>query len=320
MPDLQLPAVTGFALGSAGGEAPEWFTAALARQPHCGSVEVDGCSIAFRAWGQPSASAVLLVHGGTAHARWWDHVAPQLAHGRQVIALDLSGHGSSGRRAEYSIDQWASEVVGLAKVLQLRRLILVGHSLGGYVALRASTVAGPQVDGVMAVDTKFVSSGDQRPSAPPASRSVRPLRTYRTRQAALARFHPVPDVDVSLHYVVAHVAETSVCAANGGWQWKFDPRVLLRDVGGPVVGPALVARVALLRAERGLLSPAMASAVERELGRSVPLLEIPNASHHAMLDEPLALVAALRSVIGLWECGSYATVRPHPVRCDRGGV
>ena len=42
--------------------------------------------------GQPP---VLLIHGGAAHARWWDFVAPALVHSHHVLALDQRGHGDS---------------------------------------------------------------------------------------------------------------------------------------------------------------------------------------------------------------------------------
>ena len=47
----------------------------------------------------------MLVHGGAAHSRWWDHIGPLLADGRLVVAIDLSGHGDSARRESYSLDQ-----------------------------------------------------------------------------------------------------------------------------------------------------------------------------------------------------------------------
>ena len=51
----------------------------------------------------------MLVHGGAAHSRWWDHIAPMLTEGWRVVAVDLSGHGDSDRRDHYSLDTWARE-------------------------------------------------------------------------------------------------------------------------------------------------------------------------------------------------------------------
>ena len=89
-------------------QPPSWFTAALGTAAEEGATEVAGASIVYRAWGQPGQGGMVLVHGGAAHARWWDHIAPLLlAGGHRVAALDLSGHGDSGRRDSYSLDAWA---------------------------------------------------------------------------------------------------------------------------------------------------------------------------------------------------------------------
>ena len=92
--------------GSAATEAPAWFRGALAAPVAIEHVSVDGCSIAFRRWGDRSCPGVVLVHGGGANSRWWDHVAPLLAGECSVAALDLSGHGDSGRRDRYTFTEW----------------------------------------------------------------------------------------------------------------------------------------------------------------------------------------------------------------------
>ena len=83
---------------------PAWFSAALAAAVQERMTTVEGTSIAYRAWGDQADRSIVLVHGGAAHSRWWDHIAPLLARGWRVVALDLSGHGDSGRRDSYSLD------------------------------------------------------------------------------------------------------------------------------------------------------------------------------------------------------------------------
>jgi len=58
---------------------PTWFTAALAAAAEDRAITVEGTSIAYRAWGDPADRTIALVHGGAAHSRWWDHIAPLLA-------------------------------------------------------------------------------------------------------------------------------------------------------------------------------------------------------------------------------------------------
>src|SRR5487761_12732 len=94
--------------------SPAWFTEALAAPVTEGQAVVDGVPIAYRAWGGPGSRGVVLVHGGAAHSRWWDHIGPLLASDRRVVAIDLSGHGDSGRRESYSFDAWAREILAVA--------------------------------------------------------------------------------------------------------------------------------------------------------------------------------------------------------------
>jgi len=55
------------------------------------------------------------VHGGGAHAHWWTHVAARFSDDFRVVAVDLSGHGDSAHRSEYSLERWTEEVVAAAE-------------------------------------------------------------------------------------------------------------------------------------------------------------------------------------------------------------
>jgi len=60
---------------------PAWFSEALDAAVQPGTTTVDGASIAYRMWGDPAHRCIVLVHGGAAHSRWWDHIAPLLING-----------------------------------------------------------------------------------------------------------------------------------------------------------------------------------------------------------------------------------------------
>src|SRR5262245_41176686 len=117
--------------------APEWFRTALATAHDDGTVVVDDCPIHYARWGRTGCPG--LVHGGAAHAHWWDHVAPLLAGDCGVIALDLSGHGDSGRRDHYPTETWAREIVAVAEDGGIEGPpLVIGHSMGGWVAITAA--------------------------------------------------------------------------------------------------------------------------------------------------------------------------------------
>jgi pimeloyl-ACP methyl ester carboxylesterase len=97
------------------------------------------------------------------------------------------------------------------------------------------------------------------------------------------------------------VAATSIRAVDGGWTWKFDPRVFARPRLTPALLAPLECRVALFRAEHGIVSPEISRRMYERLGRLTPVIEIPAAGHHVMLDQPIALVAALRTLLSDWD-------------------
>jgi pimeloyl-ACP methyl ester carboxylesterase len=281
---------------------PAWFSAALAAPVQEGAITVDGASIAYRAWGDPDPDgrSIVLVHGGAAHSRWWDHIAPLLTAGWRVVAVDLSGHGDSDRRDRYSLDTWAREVLAVvAEAGSAAASVVIGHSMGGLVTLRLATLAGSQIAGAVAIDSPVRDMAPEDRAAR-QHRAFGPLRVYPTPEAAVARFRPIPD-QPTLAYIADHVAATSIRAAEGGWTWKFDPNVFARDHLTPELLTRLDCRVALFRAEHGLVTPQQGEVLYDRLGRVAPVIEIPVAGHHIMLDQPVALVAALRTLLADWD-------------------
>jgi pimeloyl-ACP methyl ester carboxylesterase len=273
---------------------PPWFSAALADEPATGTVTVAGAEIAYRAWGEPGADGVLLVHGGAAHSRWWDHVAPQLD-GR-VVALDLSGHGDSDRRPAYTLAGWADEVHAvIARTGLGERAVVVGHSMGGLVTLLAARSR--RLGGAVVLDTPVRPKGD--PAGARMRRHFGLSRVYADRAQAVRLFRPVP-AQPGEPAVLAHIAEHSLHAVPGGWSWKFDPRVFLRDGLSTDDLTAPHCPVALVRAEHGLVPAPMAAAVAARLGPRASVVAIPGAAHHVMIDAPLALVATLRALLADW--------------------
>lgn len=282
--------------------APQWFLDAIATVPEVGETDVDGCRIHYRRYGQLDRPGLVLVHGGAAHARWWDHVAPLLAGEYCVVALDMSGHGDSGRRDRYEMQTWAREVIAVAEHSCLPGPpIVVAHSMGGWVGINAAAEFADEIAGLMLLDSA-VWTPDPEQEAARVGAAFGPLRIYPSVDDALPRFRTVPDQPTSLPYVIDHVARTSVRDVEGGVQWKFDPRIFENRT--PPHGELLRrvrSRVALFRAEHGLVSPDIGEYMYVQLGRVAPVIEVPLAWHHIMLDQPIALVTGLRALLADWE-------------------
>lgn len=281
------------------GVEPAWYREAIAEHPVVSSITVDDVSVALRSWGTPSAKPdVVMLHGGAAHARWWDHIAPLLAPDRRVTAFDLSGHGDSGRRPAYDLDHWAAEALAVAGLSTAPQPFLIGHSLGGVVALQAAIAAGSKLGGIVIVDSPVLSRTPEE-NAAAERRAFGPPRVYPNAEELVARFRPIPDQD-SIDYIRDYVASVSVREYDGGWGWKFDPMIFAHAPRLPTLGP-LATRSAYIRGERGIVPPEGVREIIRGLGGTTALVEIPDAGHAIMLDQPVALVTALRAILAEWD-------------------
>lgn len=282
-------------------DAPAWFTNALATTPEVDETTVAGATISFRTWGEAATGRtadVLLVHGGAAHARWWDAIAPLLAVHRRVVALDMSGHGDSDHTESYSLDGWADELAAVISATGLgRRTVVIGHSLGGIVSAVLARRGSPALEGLVVVDSPIEPSGPGTlvdADNPAFGRA----RVYPTAAAAVERFRPIP-LQSSLDYAAAHIASSSVREVEGGWGWKFDPRFVTMTGETPRTLDGLPCPVVFVGGEHGMLSSAAREAMQSS--PEVSVVEIPDAGHAMMLDHPLALTAALRGVLAGWE-------------------
>jgi pimeloyl-ACP methyl ester carboxylesterase len=104
------------------------------RQAH---VMLHGHRVAYREAGDQGLPVVLLIHGITCSSANWDPVIPALAEHAHVIAPDLLGHGDSDKPAgDYSLGAFASGLRDLLDCLGHERVTIVGHSLGGGVAMQ----------------------------------------------------------------------------------------------------------------------------------------------------------------------------------------
>jgi pimeloyl-ACP methyl ester carboxylesterase len=96
-------------------------------------IEAAGIRLAYRVWGSPGAPPLVLLHGLGEGAADWDGVAPAFARRRRVYAPDLRGHRRSDRPGDYSVELMEADVRGFLDVLELDRVDLIGHSMGGLV-------------------------------------------------------------------------------------------------------------------------------------------------------------------------------------------
>ncbi|MDO8732570.1 MAG: alpha/beta hydrolase [Actinomycetota bacterium] len=281
------------------GSVPQWFSQAIAHAPEHVDMSILGANVHVRVWGDRSLPGLVLVHGGSAHSGWWDHIGPQLARSHRVVAIDLSGHGDSAWRESYSMGAWGEEVLAAATALIDGPPILIGHSMGGGVSFAAAGEHPDSVAGLIVIDTALDPRRLERDGMLPA---LRPPRVHATFEDAVARFRTIPEQAVVLPYVGRHVAEQSLKPVEGGWTWKYDPNFFGQTPGRSMseMLSSLKCPTVCLRAEFGLVTQQMAEELQELVSTTIPFVELPQSGHHPMLDQPLALVAAISSALELW--------------------
>ena len=102
----------------------------------------------------PGAGApIVLIHCFGCSLRWWDSMVPLLARNHRVIRVDLLGHGGSAKpKSGYAMSEQGALVAGALDRLGVQGAVVVGHSLGGDVAVSVAEQASELVDRVVIVD------------------------------------------------------------------------------------------------------------------------------------------------------------------------
>ncbi len=150
---------------------------------------------------------IVLIHCFTCAIDWWDRVRPALERRHRVVAVDLLGHGGSEKPdSGYSPPDQAAVVAQALRRLGVRKAEVVGHSLGGAVAVALAEGAPELVDRVMIIDTApdhsrsslgFVAGLGFAPVIGPAAWTVKP--DFAVRDGLGVAFAPgfdVPDAFV----------------------------------------------------------------------------------------------------------------------------
>ena len=113
----------------------------------------DGVQIHF-VYGGSGSPALVFIHGWNCDRSYWSAQLPFFVATHQVVAIDLAGHGDSGiNREDWSMANFGADVASVADALQLEDIILVGHSMGGPVALEAARLLKGRVKMIIGADT-----------------------------------------------------------------------------------------------------------------------------------------------------------------------
>ncbi len=281
------------------------------------TLAVEGGRLAYGRWGNPSAPAVIALHGVTSTHMDWLHMG-RAAHGElHVVAPDLRGRGASADiTGPWGMDVHARDVIALIDHLGLDRAVLVGHSMGGFVAVMTAVHFPGRVAGILLVDgglpaveanaggdelTRIVLDGararlEQRFTAPEA---------YLDALAAQAGGVPL-DADAAriARYDLVDADEGTVRIAGSFAAIEADATHITGDASDLTLRrlntPAL-----LLRAGRGLPPREEGLYSAREVAEwaarvdSLESIDLPTADHGSIIRDPEHVAEVVRRAAAL---------------------
>lgn len=253
----------------------------------------------FLEWNPTGSNPLVLLHGVTANAWWWEDFARCLP-GFRMIALDHRGHGDSQwvKPPAYSPNDYAQDVQRLLEFCAPADPVIIGHSQGGLNALAFIREHPRAARAVAAIDIALTSTS-RRDRFLVRLKNL-PTVVYPDLEIAKARFRLMPREGDIPSGVLARVAERSLGPAPaGGYTFKFDRDSFYGSDGINVLEAVRDASVPLLLVRGGRSRIMSAEAAQRalQLNPRAHLAVIENSHHHVIIEQPAALAKVIEDFV-----------------------
>jgi pimeloyl-ACP methyl ester carboxylesterase len=152
--------------------------AAPAAQPTEGAARIaiapDGVHVQYRVYGT-GEPALVFIHGWSADSNYWREQIAAFSQRYTLVAVDLAGHGGTdANRTEWSIARFGQDVATALSAVPNQKIILVGHAMGGPVAIEAARALKGRIIGIVGVDT-FKSIGAPAPNKAQVDAIIKPF-------------------------------------------------------------------------------------------------------------------------------------------------
>lgn len=228
---------------------------------------------------------LILVHGGGANAHWFDWVGPLFAQHGRVLAPDLRGHGDSSAADPpvYNYDAYIEDIHALVAAENLKAPVLLGHSMGGMLAVKYTGTWPLEVRALIVCDVIEQYTKEFVRRLLEIGRRIG--REYASLDDYVAHFRIVPygvRGPRKIHEYIARTAGRQL--ANGSWVHKFDRRVYSQreEIDTLPFWRRITCPALLMRTEDGR-RPTQAM---KEACPQLEFVDVPEAGHHLVIDQP----------------------------------
>ena len=249
-------------------------------------------------WNPHASRTIVMLHGNSANAWWWEPMARVIAPEYRLLAIDQRGHGDSewARPAAYSPADYAGDIARFVEHIapNAEKPVVVGHSMGGLNVLAFARRHPESLRGAMAIDVAVRSSRGR-------DRYLRrlkglPMVAYPDLATAKARFRLMPNEGGISDEVRLEIAERSLARTDEGrWTLKFDRESFLGGDGLDVLETIkeITVPTMLVRAEHSRIMTAEAAEHARASNPRTRLMTIADAHHHVILEKPEEVARAI---------------------------
>ncbi len=209
----------------------------------------DGSPIAYGVEGQGNIT-VVFIHCWTCNHTFWKPQIDYFSRANRVVWLDLAGHGQSGStRDNYTMQSFGEDVAAVVNRVGGDHVILVGHSMGGPVAIEAAKLLGHRVVGIVGVDT-FYTPFEWPTSEDDIDQFVKPFEedfAGTSENMVRSMFTPEADpavIDWTVNQMLSADPKMGISAMYSIFRWSADnnPGTLkqyagmLRNINGAPTG------------------------------------------------------------------------------------
>ncbi len=255
-------------------------------------VSKDGTPISYEVFGQGEPTLVF-VHGWSCDGRYFRMQAPYFSSKHRVIVLDLAGHGHSGlSRKTYSMRSFGEDVQAVVEAQGATKVILIGHSMGGFVIAEAARLMPSRVIGLIGADT--LANVEYPLTRNAFEKMIAPLKEdFRTASREFIAQMFLPGSDPALReWVLADMSSAPPSVALSAMEQMMSLYItgeaarMFKDISAPVV---------CVNAD---LWPVNPDANRRHM-KSFDVIVIPQVDHFLMLNRPADFNAALEKAVGM---------------------